>query len=83
MQSEDQFLSPAAVDGWFRLARAVVSGVVNPRERQEWVKWGAMRQSIRELNQTAVGGLQATKKARRMGSFEGAAGPARNKKFSR
>lgn len=77
MQNEEQFLPPAAVDGWLRLARAVVRITADPQERQEWLKWGEMRRAIREMHRTTHQGARA----QRMGHFEDGVAPSRNKRF--
>ena len=79
MQSEEQFLPPAAIEGWFRLARAVVRITADPQERQEWIKWGRMRQALREIHQAPCGGGLA---ARRMGDFDGRAKRSQTKRHT-
>jgi hypothetical protein len=33
----------ALLDGWYRLAAAVVKGISDPTEREEWRKWASER----------------------------------------
>lgn len=81
MDSEEQFLPPAAVEGWFRLACAVVRVTADHREREKWEQWGQMRQVLREMNQAPTRSEGSTGKARRMGNFEGGDIPSKHMKW--
>ncbi|MBK8050068.1 MAG: hypothetical protein IPK16_24990 [Anaerolineales bacterium] len=38
--SDERYLPPDAVDGWFRLAACVAAGEKDPQRRREWEEWG-------------------------------------------
>jgi hypothetical protein len=79
MKSEGQPLPPAAVAQWYELAIAVLEGVEDPQERQEWVRWGATRRAIGEMNQAPSKGQGA----RRMGDFDGGVRTSRHTRYKK